>query len=325
MNRRRLLIAACALAAFPARGLAQRPVAVPRVGLLWLDTGPASILPLAFRDGLRAQGYVDGKNIEIVGQFLVDRYDLLAEAAGRLVKQNVDVIVAYGGTATLAASKATKTIPIVMVTSNDPVRLGVVASLSKPGGNVTGVTFLGQDLIGKRLEILREIAPKARRIGVLVNPESASEMRNAGRWQAAARTLNIEVQLVEIRTPGEIDAALSAAARQGVGALVVLASSFFTANRNSVVNAVAKARLPALYGSPDETDAGGLVSYGPSLPEGFQRAAVYVDRILKGARPADLPVEQPTKIELVINLRAAKALGITIPPPMLLRADRVIE
>lgn len=229
MNRRRLLLCATALATITL-ARAQRPVAVPRVALLWIDTGNAS-LPSAFRDGLRAQGYVDGKNVQIVSQFLVDRYQQLPEAAGRLVKENVDVIVTFGGTATLAASKATKTIPIVMVTSLDPVDLGVAASLSKPGGNVTGVTFLAPDLVGKRLQILMEVAPKGRRIGLLRNPESATRLTSSAPWQKAARALNVEVQLVEVRTPGDIDVAILGTVRNGVGALVVLASSFFTANR----------------------------------------------------------------------------------------------
>ena len=323
MNRRRLLLCASALATIPfAR--AQRPVAVPRVALLWIDTGNAN-LPSAFRDGLRAQGYVDGKNVRIVSQYLVDRYQRLPDAAALMVKQGTDVIVTYGGTATLAASKATSTIPIVMVTSNDPVKLGVIASLSKPGGNVTGITFLAQDLIGKRLQILKEVAPRVRRIGVLVNPESSSEMKNIAGWQAAGRALNVDLQLVEVRTPADIDAVMASTVKKGVGAFVVLASSFFTANRERVVSAVAKARLPALYGSPDEADAGGLISYGPNLTEGFQRAAGYVDKILKGAKPADLPVEQPTRFELVVNLKTAKEQGIAIPAPVLLRADRVIE
>ena len=323
MKRRKLMIAASATMCLPV--LAQKPVAIPRIGLLWIESGGDSIVLAAFREGLRAKGYVDGINIRIDTQSLVDRYDRLAEAADRLVNQKVDVIVSYGTTATLAARKATSTIPIVMVTGADPVKLGLVANLAKPGGNVTGVTFVSLELIGKRLQILKEVIPGIQRIGVLFNPASATEVTNIKIWEAAARTLNMEVQRVEIRLQSEIDNVISEVGRQRVEALAVVTSTMFIANQKQIVAAIAKTRLPAVYGSSDDTDAGGLISYGPNVADGFHRAARYVDKILKGAKPADTPFEQPTKFELAVNLKTARALGITIPSSILLRADKVIE
>jgi ABC-type uncharacterized transport system substrate-binding protein len=325
MNRRNLLIATWVLATVPFLVFAQRPVVRPRVGLLWIESGRDSIVLTAFREGLRAQGYVDGKNIEINTQSLVDRYDRLAEAADKLVNQKVDIIVSYGSTATLAATKATSTIPIVMVAGGDPVKLGVVATLSKPGGNVTGVTFLSLELVGKRLQILKEAVPGIRRVGVLLNPASATESTNFAGWEAAARALNMEVQRVEIRVPTEIDSVIAGVTRQRVEALGVVTSTMFIANRKQIVTAIARSLLPAIYGSADDTDAGGLISYGPNWSDGFHSAAGFVARILKGARPAEMPFEQPTRFELAVNLKAAKAIGITIPPSILQRADKVIE
>jgi putative ABC transport system substrate-binding protein len=297
--------------------------------LLWIESsgaeaGQSSVLT-AFREGLRAQGYVEGNDVEIYTHSLVDRYDRLAAAADELIAQDVNVIVAYGTTATLSAAKRTSTIPIVMVTGGDPVMIGVAKTLSKPGGNVTGVTFVVQELVGKRLQMLKEVIPGIRRVGVLLNPASATESRNFSVWETAARTLSIEVQRIEIRLPGDIDSVISQVARQGVDALGVVTSTMFVANRQKIVTAIAKTRLPAVFGSADDTDAGGLLSYGPNWSDGFRRAAGYVARILKGERPADMPFEQPTKFELAVNLKAAKAISITIPQSILLRADNVIE
>jgi putative ABC transport system substrate-binding protein len=325
MKRRQLLIAAGALAATRLPVLAQSPVAMPRIGLLWIESGADSKILTAFREGLSAQGYTDGKNIRIEKQFLVDRYDRLAGSADSLVKSKVDVVVCYGATAALAASKATSTIPIVMVTGSDPVKLGVVASFSRPGGNVTGVTFLSAELHGKRLEILKEVVPRIRRVGVVFNPESATEVKSFHEWEAAARTLNMEAQRVEIRLQGDIDRVISDASRQRLDALTVAASTMFVANRKQILTAVAKTRLPAIYGSAEDAAAGGLMSYGPNVPDGFRRAAGYVAKILKGAKPADLPFEQPTRFQLTVNLKTAKEIGIAFPQSILLRADQVIE
>jgi putative tryptophan/tyrosine transport system substrate-binding protein len=325
MRRRQLLIATSALAALPSWTFAQKPAAVPRIGVLWLQSGSDSNVLIAFRDGMRALGYVDGKNVRIETQSLVDRYDQLSSAADRLVRAKVDVIVCYGATATLAARKATATIPIVIVTGGDPVTLGVVTTLSKPGGNVTGVTFLAPELDGKRLELLKEVVPKMRSIGMLFNPDSASEVKAITRREVTAQKLGLEVQRVEIRSQGEIAGVIAKVAQQKVDALVVVPSTMFVANRPQIVAAIYKTRLPAIYASSDDTDAGGLISYGPNFTDGLRRAAGYVDKILKGAKPADLPFEQPTKFELVVNLNTAKALAITIPSSILLRADHVIE
>jgi len=325
MKRRQLLIAVWAFATAGLPTHAQKAVVVPRIGLLWIESGGDSVVLTAFREGLRTQGYIDGRNIQVDTQSLVDRYDRLPEAAARLVNQKVDVIVSYGATATLAARRATSTIPIVMITGGDPVKLGVVATLARPGGNVTGVTFMAPELDGKRLEILKEMVPGIRRIGMLFNPESASEVAAIVRREAAARQLNMEVQRFELRLQSEIDAVISGITPQKVEALVVVPSTMFVANRKQLVAAIAKIRLPAIYASTDDTDAGGLISYGPKVPEGFHRAAGQVDKLLKGAKPGDIPVEQATKFELAVNLQTARALDIAIPQSLLLRADKVIQ
>lgn len=322
---RRLVTVALALGMLPSAIIVQAQRALLRVGLLWIDSDGDSSFVVALREGLSAQGYTDGKNIRIENQFLVDRYDRLGEAAAKLVDAKVDVIVCYGTTATLAMRKATSTIPIVTVTGSDPVKLGVVASLSKPGGNVTGVTLLSGELQGKRLEILKEVLPRVRRIGVVFNPESANEVNSSLLWGPAAQKLNMEVRRVEIRFQSDIDGVIAELPRQGLDALGVAASTMFVANRRQIVTAVAKSRLPAIYNNSVFTDAGGLISYGANSADGFRRAGGYVARILQGAKPADLPVEQSTKFELAVNLKTARGLGITIPQTILLRADKLIE
>src|SRR6266567_1059060 len=325
MKRRRLLIAAGALATMPWAVLAQDLVAMPRIGLLWIESGGDSNLLTALREGLSAQGYSDGKNIRIEKQFLVDRYDRLAASAESLVKAKVDIVVSYGTTAPLAASKATSTIPIVMVTGSDPVKVGIVASLSRPGGNVTGVTYLSAELHGKRLEILKEVVPRIRRVGIVFNPDSATEVKSFLDWEAAARALNMEAQRVEIRLQSDIDPVIAELPRQRLDALAVAASTMFVANRKQIVAAIAKTRLPAIYASVEDAEAGGLVSYGPDIRDGFRRAAGYVAKILKGARPGDLPFEQAARFQLAVNLKTAKELGIVVPQSILLRADTRIE
>jgi putative ABC transport system substrate-binding protein len=325
MKRRELLIGAWALVVMRSPVLAQKAVAVPRIGLLWIVSADDSMILTAFRDGLRAQGYVDGRTIRIDTGSLVDRFDLMPEAADRLVREGVDVIVCYGATATLAAHKATSAVPIVSVTGGDPVKMGVVATLAKPGGNVTGVTFLHPQLDAKRLEVLQEAVPKIHRVGLLLNPASATEPTNVPRWTAAAKTLNLEVQPVGIRLQGDIDKVIFEVAQYKVDALALVAGTMFMANRKQIVAAIAKIRLPAVYGSVEYAEAGGLISYGPSVPDGLRRAAGHVAKILKGAKPADIPFEQATKFELAINLKTARALGITIPQSLLVKADRLIE
>lgn len=325
-NRRKLIVAlgAAALAA-PLISFAQQSGGMPRIGLLWIEGRTSSPYVAALRDGLLARGYVEGKNIHIDDHSLVKQYGLLSEAAGRLVSQQVDVIVCYGATAVEVASRATSSIPIVVVMSGDPVKLGVAANLSRPGGNVTGTSSISQELSGKRLELLKQIAPDIRRVAVILYPESAAEVRSLRNYESAALALNLEVHPVEIRTPDQIGAAIAGIARMNVQAIAVVASTLLTANQKDVVAAVARIRLPAVYANADFAHSGGLMAYSPDLTDGFRRAATYVDKILKGAKPGDLPIEQPTKVELVINVNAAKALGLTVPQALLLRADQVIQ
>ena len=305
--------------------LAQNLVSMPRIGLLWIESGGDANLVDAFREGLSAQGFSDGRNIRIETHFLVDRYDRLTASAESLVKSKVDVVVSYGATAALAASKATSTIPIVILTGSDPVKLGLVASLSRPGGNATGVTFLSAALHGKRLEILKTVVPGIRRVGEVFNPDSATEAKSFLDWEAAARALNLEAQRVEIRLQSDIDHVIAELPRQRLDALAVAASTMFVANRRQIVAAIAKTRLPAIYASVEDAEAGGLVSYGPDVRDGFRRAAGYVAKILKGARPGDLPFEQAARFQLAVNLKTAKELGIVVPQSILLRADTRIE
>jgi putative ABC transport system substrate-binding protein len=292
---------------------------------LWIVGANSAQYVAALRDGLRAQGYVEGKNIRIESHSLVDRYELLPEAAGKLVSQKVDVIVCYGATAIQVASKATSTIPIVMVLSGDPVKLGVAASLSRPGGNVTGTSSISQELSGKRLELLKEIVPGIRHLAVILYPESAAEVRSLRNYEAAARVLNLEVHPVEVRTPRDIDPVIAGIAQMNVQAIAAVGSTLLTANSKQVVAAVEKIRLPAIYANVEFPHSGGLMAYAANLSDGFRRAATYVTNILKGMKPGDLPIEQPTKVELVINMKAAKTLGLTIPRSLLLRADEVIQ
>ena len=325
-NRRRLIIVLGAGAvAGPMVCVAQPSANIPRIGLLWIagDSSPQYIA--ALRDGLRAQGHVEGKSFRLDEQSLVDRYELLPEAAARLVSQKVDVIICYGATAIQLASKATSTIPIVMVMSGDPVRLGVAASLARPGGNVTGTSSINQDLNGKRLELLREIVPGLRRTAVILYPDSAAEVRSLKNYEAAAKALNLEVVPVEVRTAGDIGPVIAGIPRMGVQAIATVGSTLLTANGKQLVAAVERIRIPAVYSNSELVHSGGLMAYAASLSDGYRRAAIYADKILKGTKPGDLPIEQPTKFELIINLKAAKALGLTIAQSLLLRADHLVQ
>jgi putative ABC transport system substrate-binding protein len=304
---------------------AQKAGRLPRIGLLWIDAGENSQFVAALREGLRALGYVEGQNVEIDDRSLVSGYDALNAAAARLASEKVAVIVAYGTTAVRVAHKIAPGIPVVMAIAGDPVRLGVAASLARPGGSVTGFTSLSSDLSGKRLEILRELVPEMRRFAVVLYPESASEAESLRNYVSAARTLNLEPQPVEIRSPAEIESAVAGIAKRNVQAIAVVGSTMFAANRNGLVAAIGKLRTPAIYAGLSLAEAGGLIAYGPNIVENFRRVAGYIDKILKGASPGDLPIEQPSKIDLVINLRTAKALGLKVPQSVLLRANRVIE
>jgi ABC-type uncharacterized transport system substrate-binding protein len=299
-----------------------------RIGYLATNLATTPHLQDAFRQGLRDLGYVEGRNLVIEYRSAEGKSDRLAVLAAELVALNIDVIVAPGTPQALAAKQATRTLPIVFATAADPVGSGLVTSLARPGGNVTGLSILAPALVGKRLELLTQALPGVSRVAVLWQPGGHDErtdndiLKEAG---VAARVLGVRLQFVEARGPADFDRAFPDMTRARAGALTVLTGIMFLNERRRLVDLTAKNRLPAVYGGRDFVDAGGLLSYGPNLDDLYRRAATYVDNILKGAKPGDLPVEQPTKFELVINLKTAKALGLTIPPSLLQRADQVIE
>jgi putative ABC transport system substrate-binding protein len=326
----RLLVTALVFLLFAvslAPAAAQPVEKVPRVGFL----GPRSRsndagFVDAFLQGLRDLGWVEGKTIVIEYRWADGRSDRLPNLAAELVRLKVDVIVAGNTAVAVTAKNATGTIPIVMVTGYDPVGLGLVASLARPGGNVTGLSFsAGADIVGKLLELLKETVPKVRRVAVLSNPTNPSHALATENVIVAARAVGVQLQLLEARGPDQFDNAFAAMARERAEALLVLADPFFGFHRSRLSALAAESRIPAMYGSRIYPEAGGLMSYGANFRHNFHRSATYVDKILKGAKPADLPIEQPVKFELVINLKTAKLLGLTIPPSLLLRADQVIE
>jgi putative ABC transport system substrate-binding protein len=316
--RRRRFLATLGAVALDPPAIAQAPAGARRIGLLWIS---ATSRVEAFREGLRELGWVEGQNVVIDYRSAEGRLDSLPDLAGELVRLKVDIIVAVATPAAAAAKNATPTIPIVMISVADPVGLGLVASLAHPGGNVTGLAYTSTS--GKELELLKEIIPEVRRVAILSNPGNTSNARAIRNIEATARSLAVQLQLLEARAPNEFDAAFAAMAKERVGALLVLADPVFYSTR--LADLAARSRLPAAYGLRETVEAGGLMSYGPRSPDLWRRAAAYVDKILKGANPAELPVEQPTKFELVINLKTAKVLGLTIPQSVLLRADEVIQ
>jgi len=298
----------------------------PRVGMLMpVSRADAEINIEAFRKGLRELGYVESREIRIERRYSEGKDERLKDLATELVALKVDVIVTWGTPAARAAKAATKTIPIVTAALTDPVGTGLVAGLARPGGNLTGVTNGGVELSGKSLELLTELAPGVKRIAVLWNPANPIQPVAFREAQVAAEAKRLQIQSVGVSDPNELDRALAAMNEERPGALLVLQDLMLLAHRGQIVDFVARNRLPAMYERKTWVDAGGLMSYGVSFPDNFRRAATYVDKILKGAKPADLPVEQPTKFELVINLKTAKALGLTIPPSVLGRADQLIE
>jgi putative ABC transport system substrate-binding protein len=327
---RRVFLAtmSCGLLA-PFAAQAQQPTRVPRIGLLSLNLAPSPHLREAFRQGLRDLGYVEGRNVVIEYRDAEGKPERLPALAAELVALKVDVIVTGGGTPTaLAAKQATKTIPIVFASAPDPVTDGLVTSLARPGGNVTGSSNLNPELVGKCLEQLKQAVPGVSRVAVLWQPGAVSERTEKDMLKAAdvgARALGVRLQFVEARVPGDIDRAFSKMTGERADALTVLPSAMLFTERRRVVDLAAKNRLPAVYAQREFVDAGGLMSYGPNLADLFRHAATYVDKILKGAKPGDLPVEQPTKFELVINLKTAKAIGLTIPQSLLGRADEVMQ
>jgi ABC-type uncharacterized transport system substrate-binding protein len=299
---------------------------VPRIGVLLGGSPEPSHSIEGFRQGLRDLGYMDGQNIAIEYRWAERRLDRFPELASELVRLKVDVIFAPGTAAAQAAKKSTSAIPIVIATASNPVGDELIASFARPGGNVTGLTlFAGPEIAGKYLELLKEAAPGVSRVAVLWNPLTASHTAVLKETGAAARTLGLDLQPVRARRPDEIEGAFAAMSRAHADGLIVLADPMFQSLRARIADLATRGRLPAMYGLGEHTGAGGLMSYAASVPDLLRRAATYVDKILKGAKPADLPVEQPTKFELVINLKTAKALGLTIPPSLLQRADEVIQ
>jgi putative ABC transport system substrate-binding protein len=307
---------------------AQQPKKVPRIGYLSASASLSAITPRteAFRQGLHELGYVEGKNIVIEWRSSEGKADRLAALAAELVRLKVDVIVTGGSIVTRAAKKATSTIPIVMLQDNDPVGSGFVASLARPGGNITGLASLRSELSGKQLELLKDMIPKLSHVAVFgtsTDPANAPSLRET---ELAAGTFGVKIQYLDVLGPKDIETAFRAAARgRADGALVLVAGPVTNSRRKEFAELAVKSRLPAIYYQREYVEAGGLMSYGVSVTDLDRRAAVYVDKILKGAKPADLPVEQPTKFELVINLKTAKQIGLTIPPNVLARADRVIR
>jgi len=315
----------------PLAAEAQQPAKVPRVGLL-LTPSPehpiAQAVFEAFRQGLHERGYVEGQTIVIEPRFAPERLERYRDLVAELARLKVDVIVVGSTAMALAAKQVTTTIPIVAAVMADPVKDGLVASLARPGGNITGLTFLGPALVAKRLQLLRQAVPGASHVAVLLHPEVYSEqtMRDmVEEAEVAAKTLGMRLQLVEARGPNEFERVFSAMATGGANALTVFPSPMFYAEHRHLVDLATKHRLPAIYAFKEAAAAGGLMSYGTNIPELFRLAATFVDKILKGAKPADLPVEQPTKFDLIVNLRTAKALGLTLSQSLLLRADEVIQ
>ena len=279
----------------------------------------------AFRLGLRQLGYVEGQNIEIESRWAEGNYDRYPALAADLVRVKPNVIVTVGGAATQAVQQVTRTIPIVMSTVLDPVGSRLVTNLARPEGNITGLSLMGPDIVGKQLQLLKEMIPSVSRVAVLWNPANPGSAPQLQEAEVAGRVLKMQLQALEARTPQEIDRTFAAMTRERVGAVMILADAIFTNQRRQIAELATRQRLPSVYGVREYAEAGGLMDYSVDSFDLERRAAIYVDKILKGARPADLPVEQPTKFELVINLKTAKALGLKIPPSLLQRADRTIE
>ena len=329
MERRSFISAATlSLLAAPLAAEAQPAGKVPRIGFLvaasasdsayarWIET---------FRQGLRDLGYVEGRNIVIEYRYAGEKYERLPGLAAELVRLKVDVIVSHGTPGPLAAKQVTSAIPIVMTSAGDPVASGLVSSLARPGGNVTGLSLMVPELGGKRLQLLKEILPGLSRVAVLWNAANPYASLVVREMEATATTLGVQLQSLVVRGPDDFEGALAAATTGRAGALTAVEDPLTVTKRTQIVDFAAKSRLPAIYGVKEFVDAGGLMSYGVHFADLYRRAAPYVDKILKGAKPADLPVQQPTKFEFVINLKTAKALGLTIPQSVLQRADEVIQ
>ena len=327
MKRREFIIlVGASTVVWPLAARAQRSAKVPRVGFLGNSTAALEANLIGpFREGLRELGYEDGRNIVIEYRWAEGRYDRFPALIAELIAAKVDVIVTAGTPASLAVKKATTSIPLVMIAVGEPVETGLVASLARPGGNITGVTSIAPEIEGKRLELLREVVPSVSHIAVLWNAGSPVQVIQERETRAAAQVLGMKMLSLGVRTREQIEEAFATIVRERPHALLVLADRLFLHHRMRIMQFASQQRLPGVHAYRELVEAGGLMSYGPSYADMHRRAAAYVDRILKGTRPADLPVERPAKFVLVVNLKAAKALGLTIPPSVILRADTVIE
>ena len=319
----RLIAIAVALTVCAALASAQQPQNIPRVGILFIGGRDQPHLE-AFKQGLRERGYIEGKNIALEYRYAEGNYDRLPRLAAELVRLKVDVIVTTASISASAAKEATNTIPIVM-TSGNPLEMGLAASLAKPGGNVTGLTVMLTDLSGKRLELLKEAFPKITRVAAMWSPWESETVTGYKETKEAAKAFSLQLHSVELRSAEDIEKAFAQLPKSRSGALLVILNSLVTLHSKRIVELAAKHHLPGMYPTRQFTEEGGLMAYGPLMGDLYRRSATYVDKILKGAKPADLPVEQPTKFEFVINLKAAKQIGVTIPPNVLVRADRVIR
>jgi putative tryptophan/tyrosine transport system substrate-binding protein len=326
VKRREFIAGLGGAAAWPLAAIAQQPT--PVIGFLHPQSPEEYAEPMrGFRQGLKEAGYVEGENLTVEYRWADNRIERLPVLAADLVRRRVAVIVAPGGAeGILAAKAATNTIPSVFVIGQDPVHLGLVTSVARPGGNLTGINFLALELVAKRLEFLRELVPGAVRIAVLVNPAALSNTEMTMRdVEAAARTLGLQIRVLNANTSGEIDAAFVSIGRERPDALFIATTPFFIVRRVQLVHLATFHRLPAVYGLRDFAEAGGLMSYGPNLKDAYRQVGVYTGSILKGSKPADLPVVQASKLELVVNNQTARMLGITVPASLLARADEVIE
>jgi putative tryptophan/tyrosine transport system substrate-binding protein len=325
MRRRDLIASVAATAAAWPHVLRAQQKAMPVIGYLHFGSPDFSPTPAVFFQGLSETGYVEGQNVAVEYRWAEGHYDRLPALAADLAGRKVDVIAAFGPPSAHAAKDATSTIPIVFTDGGDSVERGLVASLARPGGNLTGVSFLTTELTAKRLELLSELVSQATVIALLVNPDNATAAGMTSNAQKAARTKGMQLPIVKASTESEIDAAFASLAQLHAGALVVGADPFFTGRHDQFVELASRHAVPAIFPLREFVDAGGLISYGANLASIFRQIGTYTGKILKGAKPADLPVQQPTTFELVINLKTAKALGLTVPQALLARADEVIE
>ena len=330
MRRREFLGVLGSATLFPAPHVAARNASrlkVWKVGILWhaANLAEEQVMFGPFTEGMRAHGYVDGRNVTYHHTYVDEKYEFFQSRAQELIDREVDIILASVPAAAAAAGRLTKTIPIVFAASGDPVKIGLVASIRRPGGNLTGLSLFYPELTAKYLELLRDIVPGIARVAVLWNPaneDSATALREAER---AAQTLNLQTAPVGAKSPDELPSAFKTIAEAKVGGLIVIGDSMLRLNRKTIIALVAYEKLPAVYGPGDFAEDGGLIAYGVCIPCNFRRSAALIDKIFKGTNPGDIPVEQPTKLDLVINLKTAKALGLTISPMLLARADEVIE